>query len=83
MVSILVGIDDVVGKYFWKSPTSTENFERDYRTLLEQTYDILGARIVLLTPFIVYMSRVQRLYGKDLNQKVDVVRKLPKNSERC
>ena len=78
VVSILIGINDVVGGYFWKRPTSTKSFERDYRNLLEQTHDILGAKIVLLTPFIVYRIKPQLVYKIILKQKIDVVKKLSK-----
>jgi len=78
VVSILIGINDTVGKYFWKSPTSTKSFEEDYRTILEQTHDILGAKIILLTPFMVYVAKRQLIYKIILKQKIDVVKKLSK-----
>ena len=78
VVSILIGINDVVGGYFWKRPTSTKSFEEDYRNVPEQTRDILGARIVLLTPFIVYRTKPQLVYKIILKQKIDVVKKLSK-----
>lgn len=56
IVSILMGINDTVGKHFWKSRTTTKSFEADYRTILEQMHDLLGAKIILLTPFMVYMT---------------------------
>lgn len=78
IVSILIGINDTVGKHFWKSPTSTRIFEEDYRNILEQTRDILGAKIVLLTPFMVYMTKKQQIYKTILNQKINVIKKLSK-----
>jgi acyl-CoA thioesterase I len=78
LVSILIGINDIVGGHFWKSPTSTKSFEEDYRTVLEQTRDVLGAKIVLLTPFMVYLTKPQIIYKIILNQKIDVVKKLSK-----
>ncbi|MGD0645182.1 MAG: SGNH/GDSL hydrolase family protein [Candidatus Bathyarchaeia archaeon] len=81
VVSILIGINDTVGGHFWKSPTSTKSFEEDYRTLLEQTHDILGAKIVLLTPFMVYLTKRQLIYKIILKQKIDVVKKMSKEFE--
>jgi acyl-CoA thioesterase-1 len=78
IVSILVGINDVIGSHFWKSPTSTKSFEENYRTILEQTHDVLGAKIVLLTPFMIYMTKQQLIHKIILNQKTDVVKKLSK-----
>lgn len=76
IVSILVGINDVIGGHFWKSTTPTKSFEEDYRSILEQTHDVLGAKIVLLTPFMVYVTKKQLIYKIILNQKISVVRKL-------
>jgi lysophospholipase L1-like esterase len=78
IVSILIGINDIVGGHFWKSPTSKKSFEEDYRTILEQTRDIVGAKIVLLTPFMVYRTKPQLVYKIILKQKIDVVKKLSK-----
>jgi len=38
----------------------------------------LGAKIVLLTPFIVYRTKPQLIYKLILKQKIDVVKKLSK-----
>jgi acyl-CoA thioesterase-1 len=76
IVSILIGINDVIGGHFWKSPTSTKSFEEDYRSVLEQTHDSLGAKIILLTPFMVYRTKSQLFYRIILKQKTDVVKKL-------
>lgn len=78
IVSILIGINDTVGKYFWSKPTSTKIFEEDYRILLEQTRDILGAEVVLLTPFIVCLTKLQLINRLLLKQKIEVVEKLSK-----
>jgi lysophospholipase L1-like esterase len=78
IVSILVGINDVAGGHFWKSPTSTKSFEIDYRAILEQTQDVLNAKIVLLTPFMVFRTKQQLIYKIILNQKIDAIKKLSK-----
>jgi acyl-CoA thioesterase-1 len=54
LVSILVGANDL-GLPFWKSSTSTESFQADYTTILEQTRQ-LNCQIVLLEPFLVYAN---------------------------
>jgi acyl-CoA thioesterase-1 len=78
IVSILIGTNDTVGKYFWSKPTSTKTYEEDYRILLEQTRDVLGAKVVLLTPFIVCLTKLQLIRKIILKQKIDVVKKLSK-----
>jgi acyl-CoA thioesterase I len=76
IVSILVGINDSIGRHFWSKPTSTKSFEEDYRILLQQTCDILGAKIVLLSPFMVYMTKLHFIHEAILKQKINVVNKL-------
>ncbi len=76
IVSILIGINDVVGRYFWKSPTSTKRFEEDYRTVIEQTCENLAAKLVLLTPFMVYRTKIQSVYKRSLKHKIVVIKKL-------
>ena len=76
VVSILVGINDTVGRCFWNKPTSTRSFEADYRSLLEQTCDVLGTKIVLLTPFMVNVTKLQFKYRVALRQKIGVVEEL-------
>jgi lysophospholipase L1-like esterase len=69
VVSILIGINDIVGKYFWNNPTSTKSFEEDYRTILEQTHDVLAAKIILLTPFVIHISKTELIHKIILKQK--------------
>ena len=78
IVSILIGVNDTLGGHFWKKPTPAKSFEEDYRTILEQTHDTLGAKIVLLSPFMLYVYKQQSKLKEDLNQKIEVIRKLSK-----
>jgi acyl-CoA thioesterase I len=78
VVSILVGINDVIGGHFWKSPTTIKSFEEDYRFILEQTHDIIGAKIILLNPFIIYRTKQQCVYKILLDRKINVISKLSK-----
>ena len=70
LVSILVGVNDVT----WKE-TSSESFQADYASILEQTRQ-LKCQIVLLEPFLVSSHGNFRELSKDLNKKIEVVRKL-------
>jgi acyl-CoA thioesterase I len=51
-VSILIGINDVLRKNFWNKSTSAEDFETDYRCLLEQVKYGIHANLVILHPFL-------------------------------
>lgn len=71
LVSILVGVNDL-GLPFWKSSTSIENFQEDYRSILEHTRQ-LKCQIVLLEPFLVY---AEDKFLVELNKKIEVIREL-------
>jgi len=75
-VSILIGINDALGRYLWNRPTPAENFEADYVSILEQTKSVLGAKIILSEPFILPVAKEHSKLRKDLNPKIEVVRKL-------
>jgi len=76
LISILIGINDVVGRYFWSKPTPSANFENDYRILLEQINDNLDAKIVLLTPFMDFKTSNVLTHKIFLKQKINTVKKL-------
>ena len=78
VVSILIGVNDTLGRYFWNSPTSMEEFENDYRIILQQTNDYLGAKIVLIEPFMLSVAKNQFGLGDDLENRVEITRKLSK-----
>lgn len=78
VVSIMIGVNDTMGRYFWNNPTSMEDFENDYRIILQQTHDFLSARIVLLEPFMLSVAKNQFEAGRDLENRVEITRKLSK-----
>lgn len=78
VVSILIGINDVVGRYLWSKPTATRSFEEDYRTILEQASDVLGAKLVLMNPFIICKTKTQKIQKNLLKEKINVIELLSK-----
>jgi acyl-CoA thioesterase-1 len=78
VVSILIGVNDTLGRYFWNSPTAMEEFEDDYRMILEKTNGYLGAKIILLEPFMLDVVRNQLRLREDLENRVEITRKLSK-----
>jgi acyl-CoA thioesterase I len=71
IVSILVGVNDL-GLPFWKNSTSTQSFQDDYTSILEQARQ-LKCQMVLLEPFLVY---AEDKFLKELHKKIGVVREL-------
>ncbi len=75
VVSILIGVNDTLGRFFWNSPTSMAEFENDYRVILQQT-SALGAKIVLLEPFMLSVAENPFGLREDLENRVEITRKL-------
>lgn len=78
--SIANGGNDFLGKSFWEKSTPTESFQSDYTTILKQTQQ-LKCQIVLLEPFLVYPKGKYPELTEDLNQKIEVIKKLSKKFE--
>jgi len=76
VISILIGINEVWRRYGSNDPTDANTFETGYRNILSQVKTELGARIVLLEPFLNPYPDDRRLWREDLEQKLDVVRRL-------
>jgi len=76
VVSILIGINDTWRRYDSKDATSAEVFEENYRSLLTTIKTELGARVVLLEPFLLHVPADRYAWREDLNPKIDVTRKL-------
>jgi acyl-CoA thioesterase I len=76
VVSILIGVNDTLGTFFWGEPTSIESFEEDFVSILNLTRTNLDAQIVLLEPFLLPLSKEQMVLRQDLDARIKVVRKL-------
>jgi acyl-CoA thioesterase-1 len=76
IVSILIGINDTLGTFFWGEPTSIEIFEKNYASILNLTRKNLDAQIVLLEPFLLPLSKEQVVLRYDIDARIKVVRKL-------
>jgi lysophospholipase L1-like esterase len=79
ILSILVGINDTWRRYDNNDPTSAEEFEKDYRELLQKIKkDMPDCRLVLIEPFVLYCLPDRAAWREDLDPKIHVVRKLAK-----
>ncbi|MDR0553927.1 MAG: SGNH/GDSL hydrolase family protein [Treponema sp.] len=77
VVSILIGINDVWRRYDRNDPTSPEQFEKNYRTLLENLRrDLKGVFIVIIEPFLLGSDPGKKGYREDLDPKIQVIRSL-------
>lgn len=74
VVSILIGINDTWRRYDSNLPMSAEEYEANFRKLLEDIKANTHAKIMLLEPFLLSVDKDH--YREDLNPKIDVARKL-------
>src|SRR5437016_4454777 len=70
----LGGVNDMWRRYDDDDPTSVEDFEANYRKLLER----LGgtAALILVEPFLLPVREEQWSWRADLDPKIQVVRRL-------
>jgi lysophospholipase L1-like esterase len=80
LLSILVGINDISSFINGDKNFSTEHYESNYRSLLQQTKEQLpGVQFVLCEPFILPVGRVKDkwdTYVSEVEKRRQVVRKL-------
>lgn len=78
IVSIMIGINDTWRRYDSNDPTSAEVYEHHYRNILAATQKTLGAKLVLIEPFVLPHPPDRIKWREDLDPKIAVVRKLAK-----
>jgi lysophospholipase L1-like esterase len=76
VVSIMIGINDTWRAFDKNDPTSTVDYERDYREILRQTRETVGAAIVLIEPYLIPVRDDQHGWRADLDPRIGVVRRL-------
>ena len=74
ILSILVGVNDTWRRYDSNDPTTVEEYERNYRRLLEDARAHTKAKIIMLEPFLV--DRPEKPFREDLDPKIDATRRL-------
>jgi len=75
-VSIMIGINDTWRRFDSNDPTSTESFEKSYRTILSTTRERLGSRFILIEPFVLPYPEDRKAWRADLDPRIEVVHKL-------
>lgn len=75
-VSIMIGINDTWRAFDSDDPTSAESYEQDYRHILQQVRDQLGARILLMEPFVLPYPEDRKDWRGDLDPRIEIVHRL-------
>lgn len=76
VVSIMIGINDTWRFYDQGLRTTTEEYEANYRSLLQQIRDHTNAKIVMLEPYLLPVNPDWDCWREDLNPKIDAARRL-------
>ena len=77
VVSILIGINDTWRRYDANDPTTIEQFEKNYRIMLDMIKENLpDTKIIIMEPCLMPTTEDKRLWREDLDEKIQVVRKL-------
>ena len=75
-VSIMIGINDVWRRYDSNDPTACQAYEDNYRFLLTEVRDKLGAKLIILEPFLLPTPPDRAAWREDLDPKIHVARRL-------
>lgn len=76
-LSILIGVNDTWRKYDSNNPTSAEEYEDNYRNILERTAKSLpDCKIIILEPFIIPTDPQKQVWYEDLVWKQQAARRL-------
>ncbi len=75
-VSILIGINDTWRRYANNDPTSADEYESNYRAILQSAHSALNCRFILLEPFLLQVTPEHEAWREDLDAKIHVVRRL-------
>ncbi|MCX2928226.1 SGNH/GDSL hydrolase family protein [Streptomyces sp. NEAU-W12] len=75
LLSVMIGVNDTWHRYTHGIRTPVERFDADYRGLLRQATAV-GARLVLVEPFLVPVRSEQWDWHADLDARIHVVRRL-------
>ena len=79
-LSILIGVNDMWRRYDSNDPTSTGDFESNYRRLLDQTVATLSSTtLILCEPFLLPINNQQKSWRDDLDPKIEVVQRLARD----
>ncbi len=76
VVSIMIGINDTWRRYDRNDVTSAEAYAEDYRHILARVRDELGAKLVIIEPFVLPHPEDRKAWRVDLDPKIQVAREL-------
>ena len=76
VVTIYIGMNDVWHHYSKGIETTNEEFENNFRSLLEKIKTDFSVPIIIIEPFIIDITPELTKMREELWQKVDIIRRL-------
>ncbi|HHW45901.1 MAG TPA: SGNH/GDSL hydrolase family protein [Clostridiales bacterium] len=76
VVSILIGINDTWRRYDSNVESPIKDFTECYRSLLTDVKEKLGARIIIMEPFLIPNAPEKKVWREDLDPRIQAVREL-------
>lgn len=76
VVSILIGINDTWRRYDNNTVSEIKDFTECYHSLLTDVKEKLGARIIIMEPFLVPNAQEKKIWREDLDPRIQAVRDL-------
>lgn len=75
-VSILIGVNDMWRRYDSNDATTTEQYETNFRAILQKAKDALNCDFIILEPFLIPADEGKIGWYEDLTGKIQSARKL-------
>lgn len=77
ILTILIGINDCWRRYSENDPTSAQDFENNYRLIIQHTKSKLpSTKIILMEPFVLPYPEDRIKWREDLDPKIQAVRSI-------
>lgn len=76
LLTVFVGVNEMLRRYDSADPTPTDTYEATYRRLLDEVVAAHGPRLILMEPFFLPVTDEQRAWREDLDEKRAVVARI-------
>lgn len=76
LLSVMIGINDTWRAFDSGNPTTAEQYEANYRRLLEDVRAHTKAKILMLEPYLLHDTPDKDRWRADLDAKIDAARRL-------
>lgn len=79
VLSILIGINDTWRRYDSNLPMTVEEYETNYRRLVQDVKENTKAKLLLLEPFLLHADPAKECFREDLDPKILAARRVARD----